>query len=114
MRIVLVALVRCKYEDGEVTLEPGDIILYYTDGFTDAVNDNGDRFDEENLYLSFQEACRTYETPDEIVDALFKKVSQFTYPKIRNSDDMTLVVVQVQSEVVKPCSSSELPTHDCP
>nr|WP_225901230.1 PP2C family protein-serine/threonine phosphatase [[Leptolyngbya] sp. PCC 7376] len=92
-----------KYEEGEVTLEPGDIILYYTDGFTDAVNAHGDRFDEANLYESFQTACRTHNNPNEIVDALFKKVSQFTYPKIRNSDDMTLVVVQVQSETVKPC-----------
>lgn len=92
-----------EYEDGEVTLEPGDIILYYTDGFTDAVNDEGDRFDEENLVFHFQETCRTHATPDEIVAALFTKVSQFTYPKIRNSDDMTLVVVQVKSETVKPC-----------
>ncbi len=92
-----------EYEEGEVTLEPGDIVLYYTDGFTDAVNAHGDRFDEENLYQSFQDACRTHTNPNEIVTALFEKVGQFTYPKIRNSDDMTLVVVQVQSETVKPC-----------
>lgn len=97
------------YEEDQVVLEPGDIVLYYTDGFTDAVNAHGDRFDEENLNNAFQSACQTCQTPDEIVDTLFKKVEQFTYPNVRNGDDMTLVVVQVQSEAVDPEPCNQAP-----
>jgi sigma-B regulation protein RsbU (phosphoserine phosphatase) len=38
-----------QYEDAQVQLESGDIIIYYTDGFTDAANQSGVRFDEEKL-----------------------------------------------------------------
>jgi sigma-B regulation protein RsbU (phosphoserine phosphatase) len=86
------------YEEAQVVLEPGDIVLYYTDGFTDAVNAHGDRFDEDNLRAVFQSACESCKNPNEIVHKLFTKVEQFTYPNIRNGDDMTLVVVQVQSD----------------
>lgn len=87
-----------KYEEAQVVLDPGDIVLYYTDGFTDAVNAHGDRFDEDNLRAVFQAACESCKNPDEIVEELFTRVAQFTYPNIRNGDDMTLVVVQVQSD----------------
>ncbi|MEB3225303.1 MAG: PP2C family protein-serine/threonine phosphatase [Synechococcus sp.] len=99
-----------EYEDAQVVLEAGDIILYYTDGFTDAVNAHGDRFDEENLVRVFQSACQSCQTPEAIVQELFTQVEKFTYPKVRGGDDMTLVVVQVQSEAVlsNPCQH-----HDC-
>lgn len=89
-----------EYEDGQVTLEIGDIVLYFTDGFTDAANAQGDRFDEDNLTTSFQNACQSCKTPNEIVQTLFSKVEQFTSPQILSGDDMTLVVVQVQSDAV--------------
>ena len=99
-----------SYEDAQVVLEVGDIILYYTDGFTDAVNSHGDRFDEENLVRVFQNACQHYQTPEAIVQELFTQVEKFTYPKVRGGDDMTLVVVQVQSEAIE---SHLCQHHDC-
>ncbi len=91
-----------EYQESQVILEVGDIVLFYTDGLTDAVNAHGDRFDEENLHSIFQEACQTCDHPDQILRALFTKVDQFTYPKTHRGDDMTLVVVQVQSDAVYP------------
>ena len=38
-----------QYEDGQVQLSSGDVVLYYTDGFTDAVNKKGLRFDEKKI-----------------------------------------------------------------
>lgn len=86
-----------QYEDDQVQLTPGDTIIYYTDGFTDALNQNGERFDEDNLARSFQEACGQSRNPQEILDYLFDKVQQFVGSGNRNSDDMTLVVMQVKS-----------------
>jgi sigma-B regulation protein RsbU (phosphoserine phosphatase) len=86
-----------EYQEGKVQLYPGDTIIYYTDGFTDAANQGGDRFDEENLSIAFQWACQNYEDVQSILDYLFNRVQQFIGPDTRNGDDMTLVVFRIQS-----------------
>lgn len=83
------------YEDAHVQLEPGDTIIYYTDGFTDAANQSGDRFDEENLINAFKFACRHCSGPQAILDHLFSQVQKFIGTTTQNQDDMTLVVMQV-------------------
>ncbi|WP_041933263.1 GAF domain-containing SpoIIE family protein phosphatase [Gloeothece verrucosa] len=87
-----------QYENAQIELAPGDTIIYYTDGFTDAVNQSGERFDEENLIRVFQQACQNYEHPQAILDDLFDKVNAFTGSDKTNSDDMTLVVMKVKSQ----------------
>lgn len=87
-----------QYEDAQIQLYPGDTIIYYTDGFTDAVNQQGKRFDEENLKLICQQACQKYENPQEILNYLFEKVQEFIGPGNTNSDDMTLVVMRLPSK----------------
>jgi sigma-B regulation protein RsbU (phosphoserine phosphatase) len=84
-----------QYEDGEVQLEPGDTVIYYTDGLTDAAAASGDRFDEDNFITSFNAACRYCNGPQEIVDYLFDKVEEFIGPDKQNTDDMTLVILQI-------------------
>ena len=83
------------YEDAQVQLEPGDTIMYYTDGFTDADNHSGDRFDEENLIRDFKLACRHYREPQDILEYLFTQVHKFIGAANQNKDDMTLVVMRV-------------------
>ena len=83
------------YEDAQVQLEPGDTIIYYTDGFTDADNHSGDRFDEENLIRDFKLACRHYREPQDILEYLFTQVHKFIGAANQNKDDMTLVVMRV-------------------
>lgn len=86
-----------QYEDAQVHLNPGDTLIYYTDGFTDAANQNGDRFDEENLSRAFQWACEHCKNPQAILEYLFDRVQQFIGSANRNKDDMTLVVMQVKT-----------------
>jgi phosphoserine phosphatase RsbU/P len=86
-----------QYEDAHVHLAEGDTIIYYTDGFTDAANQNGDRFDEEKLTEVFQWACENCQGSQEILDYLFERVQQFTGSTNSHGDDMTLVVMQVRS-----------------
>lgn len=87
--------VNSQYENGEAQLEPGDTIIYYTDGLTDAAAASGDRFDEDNFVTSLNAACRYCNGPQEIVDYLFDKVQDFIGPDKQNTDDMTLVVLQI-------------------
>lgn len=85
------------YEEAQLQLAPGDTIMYYTDGFTDAVNNNGERFDEENLHHAFDWACQNLAKPQEILDYLFQEIDNFIGYGNKIIDDMTLVVMRVKS-----------------
>jgi sigma-B regulation protein RsbU (phosphoserine phosphatase) len=87
-----------QYHDAQVQLHPGDTIIYYTDGFTDAANQGGDRFDEENLTRVFEWACQNHYTPQQIQDHLFEQVQQFVGMDHRTDDDMTLIVMQIKPD----------------
>ncbi len=100
--------VNSQYEDSQARLEPGDTIIYYTDGLTDAANASGDRFDEENLIKEFNTACRHCDGPQEILDYLFNQVQQFIGTEKQNTDDMTLVVLQAQQSEELGVRSEEL------
>jgi sigma-B regulation protein RsbU (phosphoserine phosphatase) len=95
-----------KYHEAQVRLQPGDTVMYYTDGFTDAANQNGERFDEENLARHFQWACGHCSGPQTILDYLFNQVQQFIGSDRHNEDDMTLIVLQVNPES-SPLESSQ-------
>ena len=49
------------YGLGDVQLESGDVLLYYTDGVTEAPGITGDRFDEERLISALERACRWFQ-----------------------------------------------------
>ncbi len=86
-----------EYEDAQTQLAPGDVVMYYTDGFTDAVNQNGSRFDEENLLRAFEWGCQHCHHPQAILEHLFDSVQDFIGAGNTNGDDMTLVIMQIQS-----------------
>ena len=96
-----------QYHEAKVQLAEGDTIIYYTDGFTDAANKSGDRFDEENLSEAFKLACQNYTDPQAILDSLFQSVQDFVGVGNRNPDDMTMVVMRVKS------STEEEAENDC-
>ena len=94
--------VASTYEESTITLETGDVVIYYTDGFTEAANPNGERFDEENLRKALDWACQTciplsdqITRPQMILDYLFQEVQNFIGEGNTHTDDMTLVVLEV-------------------
>ena len=85
-----------SYQDCQIQLCPGDLIIYYTDGFTEAANPMGVQFDEENLIQAFRWAALHYSDPQEILTYLFDQVQEFVGIGNPNTDDMTLVVLRVK------------------
>ncbi|AFY68410.1 protein serine/threonine phosphatase with GAF(s) sensor(s) [Thalassoporum mexicanum PCC 7367] len=92
-----------KYEEAKIMLEPGDVVLYYTDGLTEAANQEGDRFDEENLRASMQYACEKAMSPSPqqdrsstIRDHIFESVQKFIGNSHGHNDDMTLLVLCIK------------------
>ncbi len=83
------------YGESQIQLESGDVLMYYTDGLTDAANENGERFDEKNLQTAFIEACQSHQHSQAIMDQVFSKIRTFAGDKQEQSDDMTAVVLRV-------------------
>ena len=79
------------YENGEVELRAGDMLVFYTDGITEAENRKGEFFGLERLVRALQKA------PDdpacEIVRRAANSVKRFARG-CETSDDMTMIVVR--------------------
>jgi len=88
-----------SYYEEKVQLHPGDTILYYTDGFTDAANAKGERFDEDNLINALKWACRNCHTAQEILEYLFEMLQRFVGRDRHTEDDVTVVVMRVKPEL---------------
>ncbi len=84
-----------RYDEAQIQLESGDTIVYYTDGFTDAANQDGERFSEENLIHTFHLACQQQLTSQEILDRIVTTLDTFAGEDRTNGDDMTMVVMRV-------------------
>lgn len=80
------------------TLEPGDAIVLYTDGVTDARSATGERFDEGRL-LSAIEAARD-RSAAAIVESITGAVDRFQGGTLA-ADDVTLVVIARRTRVTR-------------
>jgi phosphoserine phosphatase RsbU/P len=85
-----------EYEETQIQLYQGDTIIYYTDGFTDAANQDGERFNEENLIYTFHTACQQQLNSQDTLDFIITTLQAFTGNNRANGDDMTMVVLKVQ------------------
>ena len=83
-------------------LEPGDVVLYYTDGVTEACGFSGDRFDEERLQRSFHSACRSGVGARGILDHLFARLDRFVGADRQPEDDASMVVLKLKEELMLP------------
>jgi sigma-B regulation protein RsbU (phosphoserine phosphatase) len=80
------------FEEGKVTLEPGDRLVLYTDGITEARSAAGDEFDDAGLLRTF-ERCRHLDSQS-MVDALFNAVASFAGGHLQ--DDATAVIAAIE------------------
>jgi hypothetical protein len=79
-------------QEVSIPFQSGDLFVFYTDGFPEAMNKTLEEFGEDRL-------CRTVEkyshgTAAEIMDGVFADMHQFV-GKAKQHDDMTIVVVKV-------------------
>jgi sigma-B regulation protein RsbU (phosphoserine phosphatase) len=88
-----------QYHEAQVDLQPGDTVVFYTDGFTEAANQRGERFEEENLERALQWACRNCNSAEAILNYIFDLLNRFIGTDHSNEDDMTLVVMRVKPEL---------------
>ena len=77
----------------EVTTElaRGDLVLFYTDGVTDARDPSGERFEEDRLFAAVESARGG--TAQDVVDAVAAAVDRFQGPT-EPADDVTIVALR--------------------
>jgi sigma-B regulation protein RsbU (phosphoserine phosphatase) len=91
-----------QYGCAQIVLDPGDVVLYYTDGVTEASGLNGERFDEPRLVEALQAACRAGTDAKGILDQLDNRLDRFVGPGRPQEDDASMVVLKVRDEVMLP------------
>jgi len=89
--VVLGLFERAAFEEETVTLMPGDLIVAFSDGVTEAMNPDGEEFTDDRL-LACANAHRGG-TPQEVLDALLAAVQAFCAGATQ-SDDVTVVTVR--------------------
>lgn len=80
------------YEEKTATLNPGDILLLYTDGITEAENLDGEFFGEERLCSLMNE--QNDQPPAAIIDNILHQVRIFTGQQAFN-DDVSMVILKI-------------------
>lgn len=80
-----------KYEEAQTALAPGDLLLIFSDGLSEAQNTSGDEYGEERL-VQFAVAHRDA-SADEMRRAVFDEIDAWSGAEERG-DDQTLVVVK--------------------
>jgi len=81
------------YEEFNVATQPGDAIVFVSDGILDAENEKGDMYGEDRLASLL---CGSRELPAQhIADAILADVTRFQGSKDR-FDDETIIVLRVK------------------
>ena len=90
--LVIGAIQKPTYDQETVQLEPGDVLVAYTDGVTEAFSADGEEFGEERLRAVV--AGSNGLAPAELAETIVRAVREWS----RNTpqhDDITLVVARV-------------------
>ncbi|MXZ10677.1 MAG: SpoIIE family protein phosphatase [Gemmatimonadetes bacterium] len=84
-----------KYEQNSVTLSPGDALVLYTDGVTEAMNAQNEEFEMERLLTVLSEHCSC--DVREINQAVFQAVQGFAgdMPQFDDMTCMTLICREI-------------------
>lgn len=80
-------------EETTASLQSGDTLVFYTDGFSEAKNEDGEEYCEERL-LNALRSFASKPTSREVVQAICKDIQRFTGFAPQH-DDMTMVVVKI-------------------
>ncbi len=91
---VLAGLEDIKYKKQKTGIEPGDILLLYTDGVTEAENVKHELFGDDRLLESCSKA--TEKDPDGVISTVREDIDSYV-GRADQFDDITMLCVQLRS-----------------
>ena len=89
--LVLGIFEHSAYEEETLKLAPGDVIIAFSDGVSEAMNEAGDEYSDDRLLAAV--VANRQRTPQELLEALLADVRKFAGAATAN-DDVTMVVVR--------------------
>lgn len=89
--IVLGFLESLEYGEAEIAMGPGDVLVIYSDGVTEAVDDNDEPFGEERLGSIIEDERGS--SAGQVLDRIFDAVRDHAGER-GQADDITVVVVR--------------------
>lgn len=91
--LVLAGLDTTRYKESNITLNPGDVLFLYTDGVTEAVNEEGELFGEKRLKETFDE--HVSEDAQEQIEKILDSINQFA-KGTEQFDDITMLCMRIE------------------
>lgn len=82
-----------NYEETQLQMEPGDKVVFYTDGIVEAMNKHKDMYGFERLHEVVKSSPA--ETAEALMNDIITSVSDFT-GAVPQHDDLTVIVVNVE------------------
>ena len=82
-----------EYGEEQIVLIPGDVILLYTDGVTEALNTKREIFGMRRLMRVVQQNHKI--DSEELINTIYSDMLEFT-DGAPQSDDLTLIVIKVK------------------
>jgi serine phosphatase RsbU (regulator of sigma subunit)/anti-sigma regulatory factor (Ser/Thr protein kinase) len=86
-----------RYEQKETFLEPGDSILFYSDGLVEAHNSQREMFGFERL----KEFIACHPGGSGLIEFMLEKLAEFTGPEWEQEDDVTFLSLERVDESVR-------------
>ncbi len=86
-----------KYEEQRCVLQPGDLLLAYTDGISEAMTEREEEWGEDRMLAAaetFPDGCA-----QQVLEHLFAEADRFT-GNASQFDDMTLLVLKLQEHPI--------------
>jgi serine phosphatase RsbU (regulator of sigma subunit) len=79
------------YQEATVELAPGDVMVVYSDGISEAIDPNQEQFGEAQLHAVVEE--HRHESASDIIEQIVRSVRQYSHGAAQ-MDDMTLLVLK--------------------
>ena len=86
---------KTNYPIIEVQLEPGDRVVFCSDGAAEAANERDELFSFERMMEAIGEGCRSGLAAEVLIDGVIGDVQAFT-GEAPQGDDITLVILEVE------------------
>ena len=81
-----------NYTQGEIQLEPGDLLVGYTDGISEAMNPAEEEWSEDAM---LEELKAVYDKPSEEILTYIVACADKFADGAKQHDDMTMIIVKI-------------------
>ena len=93
--LILGLFPQAQYEEGQLQLDPGDVLVVFSDGVSEAINTQDEEFGDDRIMSSV--ATNLQLGPAELLDQLLIAVREFSAGTVQR-DDVTAMIVRYTGE----------------